>query len=103
MGRHCIGYGCMVARQLRQASGPLHIKENQPMLDWAVQARPRGYSGQKGRFILGINQLKAAGREKVVCLAARAALSFTEARRAHTLIYGRFQVPSKRERDFKEK
>ena len=56
------------------------------------QARPRGYSQQKGRFIQGINQLKAAGLEKVVCLAARAALSFTTARRAHSLIYGRLQV-----------
>ena len=56
------------------------------------QARPRGYSRQKGRFIQGINQLKAAGWEKVVCLAARAALSFTTARRAHSLIYGRLQV-----------
>ena len=66
------------------------------MLERAVlepwQARPRGYSRQKGRFIQGINQLKAAGWEKVVCLAARAALSFTTARRAHSLIYGRLQV-----------
>ena len=62
------------------------------------KARPRGYSRQKGRFILGINQLKAAGREKVVCLAARAALSFTAARRAHSLIYGRLQVIKERKR-----
>ena len=64
----------------------------------AWQARPRGCSQQKGRFIQGINQLKAAGLEKVVCLAARAALSFTAARRAQSLIYGRLQVIKERKR-----
>ena len=66
------------------------------------QARPRGDSRQKGRFIQGINQLKAAGPEKVVCLAARAALSFTEARRAHILSYDRLQVAIKERKRFQE-
>ena len=66
------------------------------------QARPRGDSRQKGRFIQGINQLKAAGPEKVVCLAARAALSFTEARRAHILSYDRLQVAIKERKRFEE-
>ena len=68
----------------------------------AQQARPRGDSRQKGRFIQGINQLKAAGPEKVVCLAARAALSFTEARRAHILSYDRLQVAIKERKRFEE-
>ena len=68
----------------------------------AHQARPRGDSRQKGRFIQGINQLKAAGPEKVVCLAARAALSFTEARRAHILSYDRLQVAIKERKRFEE-
>ena len=68
----------------------------------AHQARPRGDSRQKGRFIQRINQLKAAGPEKVVCLAARAALSFTEARRAHILSYDRLQVAIKERKRFQE-
>ena len=68
----------------------------------AHKARPRGDSRQKGRFIQGINQLKAAGPEKVVCLAARAALSFTEARRAHILSYDRLQVAIKERKRFQE-
>ena len=68
----------------------------------AQQARPRGDSRQKGRFIQGINQLKAAGLEKVVCLAARAALSFTEARRAHILSYDRLQVAINERKRFQE-
>ena len=90
---HCTGalwQQAVLGRRARSQRRINQMLERAELEPW--QARPRGYSRQKGRFIQGINQLKAAGWEKVVCLAARAALSFTTARRAHSLIYGRLQV-----------